>query len=109
MLTFLGDHVAKRHIAVFSGSIIEALGRVGVAEQATRSTLSRMVSRGLLEPRREGRKAYFGLTDRAEEILADGGVRIWHTGAVNSSDAGEWTLIAFTFPDSWNRQRHDLR
>jgi phenylacetic acid degradation operon negative regulatory protein len=109
MLTFLGDHVASRHIAVFSGSIIGALRRVGVAEQATRSTLSRMVGRGLLTRQREGRRAYFGLTSRAEEILADGGVRIWNTGAVNASDDGVWTLIAFTFPDAWNRQRHDLR
>lgn len=109
MLTFLGDHVALRHIAVFSGSIIGALERVGVAEQATRSTLSRMVGRGLLTRRREGRRAYFGLTPRAEEILADGGVRIWNTGAVNASEDGVWTLITFTFPDAWSRQRHDLR
>lgn len=109
LLTFLGDHLAERRIAVFSGSIIGALARVGVAEQATRSTLSRMVGRGLLERRREGRRAYFALTPRAEEILADGGTRIWRTGAVNTSADGQWTIIAFTFPDAWNRQRHDLR
>jgi phenylacetic acid degradation operon negative regulatory protein len=109
LLTFLGDHVAERRIAVFSGSVIRALEGVGVAEQATRSTLSRMVSRGLLTRQRAGRRAYFGLTPRAEEILADGGVRIWNTGAVNKSDDGVWTLIAFTFPDAWSRQRHDLR
>jgi phenylacetic acid degradation operon negative regulatory protein len=109
MLTFLGDHVHNRHIAVFSGSIIEVLGRVGVAEQATRSTLSRMVRRGLLERQRHGRRAYFALTPRTDDILADGGKRIWNTGAVNTSDDGSWTLIGFSFPDSWQRQRHDLR
>ena len=109
MFTFLGDHVHRRHIAVFSGSIIEVLGRVGVAEQATRSTLSRMVRRGLLRRQRHGRKAYFALTPRTEAILAGGGQRIWHTGAVNTSVDDAWTLIGFSFPDSWQRQRHDLR
>lgn len=109
MFTFLGDHVHQRHIAVFSGSIISALGRVGVAEQATRSTLSRMVRRGLLARQRHGRRAYFALTPRTEDILADGGERIWNTGAVNTSDDASWTLIGFSFPDAWKRQRHDLR
>lgn len=109
MLTFLGDHVHRRKIAVFSGSIIEVLGRVGVAEQATRSTLSRMVRRGLLERQRHGRRAYFALAPHTEDILADGGERIWHTGAVNTSGDGSWTLIGFSFPDSWKRERHDLR
>jgi phenylacetic acid degradation operon negative regulatory protein len=109
MFTFLGDHIHRRNIAVFSGSIIGALGRVGVAEQATRSTLSRMVRRGLLERQRHGRRAYFALTPRTEDILADGGQRIWHTGAVNTSDDRSWTLVGFSFPDAWQRQRHDLR
>ena len=109
MFTFLGDHIHRRQIAVFSGSIISALSRVGVAEQATRSTLSRMVRRGLLERQRHGRRAYFALTSRTEDILADGGKRIWHTGAVNTSEDDSWTLIGFSFPDAWRRQRHDLR
>ena len=109
MFTFLGDHIHRKNIAVFSGSIISALGRVGVAEQATRSTLSRMVRRGLLERQRHGRRAYFALTPRTEDILADGGERIWHTGAVNTSDDCSWTLVGFSFPDAWQRQRHDLR
>ena len=109
MFTFLGDHVHQRHIAVFSGSIIEVLGRVGVAEQAVRSTLSRMVRRGLLRRERHGRRAYFALTDRTEDILTDGGHRIWHTGAVNLSRDGHWTLIGFSLPDAWKRQRHELR
>ncbi len=109
MFTFLGDHVHRRQIAVYSGSIISALSRVGVAEQATRSTLSRMVRRGLLERQRHGRRAYFALTPRTEAILADGGERIWNTGAVNTSDDRSWTLIGFSLPDAWRRQRHDLR
>ncbi|MEV0093982.1 PaaX family transcriptional regulator C-terminal domain-containing protein [Streptomyces sp. NPDC050738] len=109
MLTFLGNYVLGGDICVYSGSIIEVFRRVGVGEHATRSTLTRMVNRGLLHRRREGRRMYFGLTDRATAILRDGENRVWKRGAVNDEWDGTWTLLAFSLPESSQRQRHDLR
>ncbi|CCK26161.1 phenylacetic acid degradation operon negative regulatory protein PaaX [Streptomyces davaonensis JCM 4913] len=109
MLTFLGEQVLGRDVCVYSGSVIDVLGRAGVGEQATRSTLTRMVNRGLLRRQREGRRMYFGLTDRSTSVLRDGERRIWHTGAVNRQWDGTWTLLGFSLPESWQRQRHDLR
>ncbi|WP_229695058.1 PaaX family transcriptional regulator [Streptomyces lacrimifluminis] len=109
MLTFLGDQVLGRDVCVYSGSVIDVFARAGVGEQATRSTLTRMVSRGLLRRQREGRRMYFGLTGRSAAVLADGERRIWHTGAVNRHWDGTWTLLGFSLPESWQRQRHDLR
>ncbi|MFF8605755.1 PaaX family transcriptional regulator C-terminal domain-containing protein [Streptomyces sp. NPDC015346] len=109
MLTFLGDWVLGRDVCVYSGSVIELFGRVGVGEQATRSTLTRMVGRGLLRRQREGRRMYFGLTERSEAVLRDGERRIWGSGAVNRHWDGTWTLLGFSLPESWQRQRHDLR
>ncbi|MGW7616363.1 PaaX family transcriptional regulator [Streptomyces antimycoticus] len=109
LLSFLGDEVLGRGVCVYTGSVIEVFRRAGVGEQATRSTLTRMVSRGLLSRRREGRRTYIGLTDRSEAILRDGERRIWKTGAVNREWDGTWTLLGFSLPESWQRQRHDLR
>ncbi|MFE3034243.1 PaaX family transcriptional regulator C-terminal domain-containing protein [Streptomyces canus] len=110
MLTFFGNHVLEEgDLAVYSGSIIDVLGRVGVGEQAVRSTLTRMVNRGLLQRQREGRKMFFGLTPQATRVLIDGRTRIWKQGAVNDDWDGSWTLLGFSLPDSWKRQRHDLR
>ncbi|MFI5805910.1 PaaX family transcriptional regulator C-terminal domain-containing protein [Streptomyces sp. NPDC051561] len=109
MLTFLGDQVLGRDVCVYSGSVIELFRRAGVGEQATRSTLTRMVGRGLLRRQREGRRMYFGLTGHCETILRDGDRRIWHTGAVNRDWDGTWTLLGFSLPEAWQRQRHDLR
>ncbi|MFE5890100.1 PaaX family transcriptional regulator C-terminal domain-containing protein [Streptomyces sp. NPDC056468] len=110
MLTFFGNHVLEEgDLCVYSGSIIEVLGRVGVGEQAVRSTLTRMVNRGLLRRRREGRKMFFGLTPQATRVLEDGRTRIWQQGAVNDDWDGSWTLLGFSLPDSWKRRRHDLR
>jgi phenylacetic acid degradation operon negative regulatory protein len=109
MLTFLGDHLYDRDLCVFSGSVIDVLGRLGVSEHATRSTLTRMVNRGLLFRQKDGRRMYFGLTPRAGGILRDGYARVWRTGAVNDDWDGTWTLLGFSLPEAWQRQRHDLR
>ncbi|BBC33799.1 PaaX-like protein C-terminal domain protein [Streptomyces graminofaciens] len=112
VLAFFGNHVLERGeggLGVYSGSIIDVLGRVGTGEQAVRSTLTRMVNRGLLRRQREGRKMFFGLTAPARSVLRDGGQRIWRDGAVNEDWDGTWTLLGFSLPESWQRQRHDLR
>ncbi|MGW0332368.1 PaaX family transcriptional regulator [Streptomyces sp. NPDC003011] len=110
MLAFFGNHVlGEGDLCVYSGSIIDVLGRVGVGEQAVRSTLTRMVNRGLLRRQREGRRMYFGLTPQATRVLRDGGSRVWENGAVNDDWDGSWTLLGFSLPESWQRQRHDLR
>ncbi len=109
MLSFLGIYLLDRDTAVYSGSIIDVFARVGVSEEAVRSTLGRMATRGLLTRHRRGRRVYFGLTARATEVLSDGYRRIWHTGAVNRDWDGTWTLVAFSLPDNRRSDRHDLR
>lgn len=109
MLTFLGNFVLRRNISVFSGSFIDVFARLGVSEQAVRSTLSRMARRGLLSRQRHGRRVYFGLTPHSAEILTDGERRIWETGVINLDEDHPWTLLAFSLPEPWQRLRHDLR
>jgi phenylacetic acid degradation operon negative regulatory protein len=109
MLAFLGEYVLERGVCVSAGSVIEVLDRARVSEHATRSTLTRMVGRDLLYRRPAGRRMYFGLTDRSIEILKEGADRIWRTGAVNRYWDGRWTLLGFSLPGSWQRERHDLR
>lgn len=109
MLTFFGIHVLGTGTALSSASVIDAFARVDVGEDAVRSTLTRMVGRELLERHRRGRRMYFSLTPRAAEVLADGQERIHRTGAVNRAWDGTWTLVGFSLPESWRRERHDLR
>ena len=109
LLTLLGIHLLGRPEAVATGGVIAALERVGSSQEAVRSTLNRMVKRGLLVRHRQGRKTYFGLTARAEQVLADGRDRVWRTGAVNRDWDGRWTMVGFSLPESWRSERHDLR
>lgn len=109
VLTFMGAHLLHRGVLVAMSSLIDMLGRVGVSEQASRSTLSRMARKDLLDRTRRGRQVYVGLTERSRVILDDGETRIWRTDAVNTQWDGTWTLLGFSLPESWQRQRHELR
>ena len=109
MLNLLGRYLLGRRAVVSAGSVIEVFARAGVGEHAARSTLARMVNRGMLTRQRHGRAMYFGLTAQAEGILHDGEERIWRSGAVNQNWDGYWTLLGFSLPESWQRQRHELR
>jgi phenylacetic acid degradation operon negative regulatory protein len=109
MLNMLGRYVLGRQVAVSAASVIEVFARVGVGEHAARSTLARMVNRGMLTRQRHGRAMYFALTPQAERILLDGEDRIRRQGAVNRDWDGHWTLLGFSLPESWQRQRHELR
>jgi phenylacetic acid degradation operon negative regulatory protein len=107
--TLLAEHVAPHGAALFAGSFIEAFSRVGISEHATRATLSRMVQRGLLARHRRGRRMYFAMTTRCRSVLEEGRLRIWETGAVNDDIDADWTILTFSLPESWQRQRHGLR
>src|SRR5688500_20080169 len=93
-----------RDLAVFAGSFIEVLARVGVGEHATRATLVRMVERELLEGQRHGRKIYYRMTPRLVAILNGGRERIWHTGVVNTREDGAWTMLTFSLPETLDRK-----
>jgi phenylacetic acid degradation operon negative regulatory protein len=109
MLSFFGIHALGRDVALSASSLIDVFGQAGITEDAVRSTLTRMVGRGLLERHRRGRRTYFGPTPRATRVLQDGHDRIWHTGAVNRNWDGTWTLVGFSLPEAWRSERHDLR
>ena len=109
MLTLAGEYLLGRGVAVSAASVLEVLARAGVSEHAARSTLTRMVNRGLLARQRHGRSMYFGLTERTDRILRDGERRLWRIGAVDRDWNGLWTLLAFSLPEAWQRQRHELR
>lgn len=109
LLTFFGAHVLGRDDAVYSGSLIDVAARAGVGEHATRSTLSRMVARGLLVPHRLGRRTYYTVSDEATTILTEASHRVWDEGVVNGDWDGSWTLFGFSLPESRRGDRHLLR
>lgn len=109
LLTFFGDHVVDGGILVAAGSVVELLGRVGIGVHAARATLSRMVHRDLLRRAVRGRRAYFGPTEHGRRVMLEGRTRVQEGEIVTRDWDGTWTVVGFSMPESWGRERHDLR
>lgn len=109
LLTFFGDHLADDGALVAAADVVGLLDRVGVGEAAARATLARMTRRGHLRREVRGRKAYFGLTAEGTRLVVDGRSRVRDGSVLTTGWDGGWTMVAFSMPESWQRERHDLR
>lgn len=109
LLAFLGEFVLDRHTDPLRASVIlEVMEGAGVAAPATRATLDRMTTRGLLQRRRRGREIEFELTRESEAVLREGGQRVRATAPFSAHGAG-WTLVTFTLSEGQRTLRHRLR
>lgn len=108
VLTLYGDFLLHRPVAVWVGSLIVLLEPLGLSEGYVRTTLSRMTSRGWFETERAGRRSYYRLSARGRRLLEEGEARIYHPPQNEVWD-GEWTLIAYSIPESQRQLRDRLR
>jgi phenylacetic acid degradation operon negative regulatory protein len=68
-----------------------------------------MVKRGLLHRAAEGRQAFFGLTEFGRRTVLEGRQRAQVADVVDRTWDGRWTFVAFSLPESSQRERHGLR
>lgn len=88
--------------------LVRLLSLLGVDEQATRSAVSRMRRRGLLEPEtRDGVRGY-RLTELSTAALPTAEDRIF-APVPSASLAEGWVYVAFSIPESDRDKRHLLR
>ncbi|MFJ3772364.1 PaaX family transcriptional regulator C-terminal domain-containing protein [Streptomyces sp. NPDC090075] len=109
LLALLGTFVLdRREEPLPSRVFIETIGDLGISEMATRATLTRMVNKGLLEKRKDGRVAVYGLRGNAERMLRDASKRVRSRSPFTSAD-DTWTLFTFSLPESRREVRDQLR
>jgi phenylacetic acid degradation operon negative regulatory protein len=87
--------------------LIRLLAELGVDEPAVRSAISRLKQRGLLEPRRQGGAAGYGLTAHGSAVLAEGDRRIFQRPRASAADG--WVIAVFSVPEDQRARRHALR
>lgn len=107
LFTLYGEFLLNRG-PVWVGSLIELLEPLGPGEGVVRVTLSRMVTRGWLRARRQGRRGYYELSGRGRALLEEGASRIYRT-TYDATWDGEWTLLAYSIPESSRERRDRLR
>ena len=77
LLTVLGEFVHPRGDIVWTGTLVEALGQLGVEEKSARPALTRTASEGLLSSSREGRRVRWQLTAQGAALLEAGAQRLY--------------------------------
>lgn len=98
VLTIFGAQVRGGEL-VWSGGMVEILRALDVTTASARASLARLVNRQLLARTREGRRAFYSLTPRAERLLAEGDERIFGFGR-GPRDPERWTVVWHTLPES---------
>ncbi|MEU7748886.1 PaaX family transcriptional regulator C-terminal domain-containing protein [Nonomuraea sp. NPDC049158] len=109
LLTVLGEFVLPRRGALWTGTLIDALGALGVEEKSARQALSRTAAEGLLESERHGRKVRWNLTEAGDRLLREGTERIYGLMRRPHAWDGRWLLLTAGVPETQRRLRHRLR
>ncbi|MDQ6850283.1 MAG: PaaX family transcriptional regulator [Actinomycetota bacterium] len=107
VLTLLAIYGRSYGQPVWSGGLVRLLGEAGYSATAARATLNRLVGRGLLDRRRNGRLIHYDTTARCAELLAEGDRRILTLGNPDAWD-GTWTAVVHTVPESRAQERNRL-
>lgn len=107
IFVLFGDVVTPHGGQIWASSLLSLLKLLGVSERAARSTLSRMVRKGWLKTKREGRHSLYALTPKGRRLLTEGGQRIFEPRKRDWD--GRWHLVVYSLPESKRRLRDDLR
>lgn len=109
LFTVLGEFVLPTGGSAWTSAFIDVLGRLGVAEKASRQALMRTAGDGWLTPERVGRRTRWHLTPDADRLLTEGARRIYGFTATTPEWDGRWLLLLTRTPETERPTRHLLR
>src|SRR5436190_24276685 len=93
LLMVLGTYLLDRQESTWQETLADALQALGYTRHAARQAIARAATAGVLETRRQGRRALVSLTTEGNELLRDGERRIFTFGQPWSWD-GSWLLLS---------------
>ncbi|GAB4106848.1 PaaX family transcriptional regulator C-terminal domain-containing protein [Micromonospora taraxaci] len=109
LATVLGEYLDSSDADLPSAAVIAILREFGISEPSARSALSRLVKRGLIATRGNGRPPVYHLTPWA---IARHRTRMRHFltfGAHPPPWTGAWVQASFSIPSSGQAARHAVR
>jgi phenylacetic acid degradation operon negative regulatory protein len=109
LLTVLGEFVHPRHSTVWTATLLEALGALGVEEKSARQALTRTASEDLLVSSRHGRRVLWELTPSGVDLLEEGTRRIYGFMRERHPWDGRWLVLSVPIPETQRQLRHRLR
>jgi phenylacetic acid degradation operon negative regulatory protein len=109
LLTVLGEFVHPRHSSVWTATLLDALGAVGVEEKSARQALARAAGEELLTSSRHGRRVLWELTPDGATLLEEGTRRIYGFMRERHPWDGRWLVLSVPIPETQRQLRHRLR
>ena len=109
LLTVLGEFVHPRAEPVWTATLLEALGALGVEEKSARQALTRTSSEHLLTSTRHGRRVLWELTPGGARLLEEGTRRIYGFMRERHAWDGRWLVLSVPIPETQRQLRHRLR
>lgn len=91
IVTLFGDVASQHGGVVWLGSLVAALGLLGIDERLVRTSTFRLVQEGWLEASREGRRSYYRFTAYGRREYARAARRIY--ARERPAWDGSWTLL----------------
>jgi phenylacetic acid degradation operon negative regulatory protein len=88
-------------------SLIVLMEDLDVDAASTRSSVSRLKKRGVLEPARSDGQAGYRLSASALAVVREGDARIWTRPRAAVEDG--WLMVVFSVPEAQRGKRHELR
>ena len=105
----LGEFVHPRRSSVWTATLLEALGALGVEEKSARQSLTRTANEGVLTSTRHGRRVLWELTPQGAELLEEGTRRIYGFMRERHPWDGRWLVLSVPIPETQRQLRHRLR
>jgi phenylacetic acid degradation operon negative regulatory protein len=107
ILSLFGLYARDEHNWLSVRSLIALMSDLDVDAAATRSSVSRLKKRGVLEPAKSGGSAGYGVSRSALAVLREGDARIWTRPRASVDDG--WLMVVFSVPEAQRGKRHELR
>lgn len=109
LLTILGEFVLPQGGSIWTSTIIDGLGSLGIGERNARQAAARLGDDGLLRAERVGRMTRWHLTDRADRLLTEGTRRIYGLSAGAPTWGRRWLVVITAIPEDERAKRRQLR
>ena len=107
LVTVWGDTIRPLGGEIAVGSLIRLMAPLRLSPRAVRAAVLRMAAQGWLRPRREGRRAFYALTE-AGALRVEQGVRRVYRLRPDPWDR-RWRLLTYVIPEGRRADRDRLR
>jgi len=106
VISIFGDLVQPRQQPISVQELLSLTGHAGIEENAVRTALSRLAKEGWVKRYKEGRKAFYALSDSGKTVFLAATERIYSDSFVSLSS--RWNLAYFNTPESHTKNKIPL-